>query len=294
MSHGFELGVVLAVFVAGFRHGFDLDHIAAIGDITSTVRDRRRALLLATVYAVGHAIVLFALGFLAVVAGQRLPESFDVLMGRVIGASLIGLGIYVLYSLIRFRNGFRLRSRWMLVLGTAKRLLGWLRRSPERVVEIHHAHEHPLDGHHHADGAAGPSVAGGRVAVMTRTHTHAHTHVLPVPEDPFAEYGVLPALIVGMIHGVGAETPSQIVLFTTAAGVTGAAGGVGLLVAFVAGLFLGNSLLAVASTAGFTGGRRVRVLYLTAAGITAAVSLAVGFAYLLDRPDLLPPFLGGL
>jgi high-affinity nickel-transport protein len=96
-----------------------------------------------------------------------------------------------------------------------------------------------------------------------------------------------------MIHGIGAETPSQILLFTTAAGVAGHIGGVALLAAFVGGLFVGNTVLAIASTLGFAGGRRMPVAYVTLAGITAGLSMWVGTAYALGAPSLLPAFLGG-
>jgi high-affinity nickel-transport protein len=46
----------------GFRHGIDWDHIAALTDLTAS-RDRvRQSMALATMYAVGHALVVFALG----------------------------------------------------------------------------------------------------------------------------------------------------------------------------------------------------------------------------------------
>jgi high-affinity nickel-transport protein len=273
--------VLIAVFFAGLRHGFDLDHIAAITDITSSQIDRRRAIVLGTVYAIGHAIVLVVLGGVAVIAGQRIPARFDELMGKVIGVTLILLGIYVIYSLIRFGRDAQLRSRWMLVLSALKRTVAWIRRAPVREVEISHDHEHPLDGHHHRDEVHGPLAASKPGAVMTRTHSHQHTHVVPAPADPFTEYGVGTCLGIGMIHGVGAETPSQIALFTAAAGVTGALGGVPILASFVVGLLLGNSILVGVSAAGFSSGKRLPGIYLVLVIATAAVSLVVGTSYLL-------------
>lgn len=304
--------MLIAVFFAGLRHGFDLDHIAAITDITSSQMERRRAIVLGTVYAIGHAVALVVLGGLAVLAGQRIPESLDEVMGRIIGATLIVLGIYVVYSLVRFGRDAQLRSRWMLVLAGLKRTVAWLRRAPVREVEIEHAHEHPVEGHHHgydelhppaahlptavtpaagsAVSTAAPSTAG---AVATATHAHPHRHIVRTPADPFTEYGIGTCLGIGMIHGVGAETPSQVVLFTTAAGVTGAIGGVAVLAAFVIGLFLGNTILVVASSAGFSRGQRLPAIYLVLAAATAVVSIGVGLLYVFNRPDLLPTFFGG-
>ena len=286
--------MLIAVFFAGLRHGFDLDHIAAITDITSSQMERRRAIVLGTVYAIGHAVALVVLGGLAVLAGQRIPESLDVVMGRVIGATLIVLGIYVVYSLVRFGRDAQLRSRWMLVLSGLKRTAAWLRRAPVREVEIEHAHEHPVVGHHHGHDELHPSgvpMASG--AVMTSTHVHPHRHIVRAPADPFTEYGPATCFGIGLIHGVGAETPSQVVLFTTAAGVTGALGGAAVLAAFVVGLFLGNTILVVASSAGFSQGQRLPAIYLVLAAATAVVSVGVGSLYVINRPDLLPAILGG-
>ncbi|MEA2516286.1 MAG: hypothetical protein QOG16_124 [Actinomycetota bacterium] len=273
--------MLLAVFFAGLRHGFDLDHIAAITDISSSQIDRRRSMVLGTIYAVGHAVVLVILGAIAVVAGRQIPRSFDEVMGRVIGATLILLGIYVIYSLARFGRAAHLRSRWMVVLAGIKRTVAWIRRTPVREVEISHEHAHPVAGHHHDHDIVHPVVSAEKpgAVLTTTTHSHPHSHVVRAPTDPFAEYGPWTCLGIGMIHGVGAETPSQVALFTAAAGVTGALGGLPILLSFVAGLFLGNSLLVV-SAAGLSSGRRLPSIYFVVAVASAIVSLVVGSIYL--------------
>lgn len=273
--------MLIAVFFAGLRHGFDLDHIAAITDITSSQTNRRRAVLFGTVYAIGHAIVLAILCGLAVIAGQRIPESFDETMGRITGVTLILLGIYVIYTLVRFGQEAHLRSRWMLILSGLKRTVAWLRRAPLREVEISHTHEHDVDGHHHHHEDVRHPRTASAGALKTRTHSHAHSHVLPAPADPFTEYGIATCLGIGMIHGVGAETPSQVVLFTSAAGVAGALGGLAVLSSFVVGLFIGNSILVAVSAAGFGRGKRLPGIYVVLAAATAAVSIGVGLSYVL-------------
>lgn len=291
---GLAPGVVVTVFLAGLRHGFDIDHVAAIGDITSSQTDRRRALLLATTYALGHMSVLLALGVAAVFAGKSIPPSVDALAGRVIGATLVALGVYVVYSLIRFRRDFRMRSRLMLVVAGVRRVLQWIR--PPRYVVIEHEHDHPADGHHGHASRPPAAVRGGRavtVATVAKTHAHSHEHVVPMPADPFTDYGVKTSLLVGMVHGVGAETPTQVLLFTTAAGVAGTFGGIALVAAFALGLLAGNSILALLTSAGFVAGKRLPFLYAGLATVTAIVSVYVGATYLLGRPDVLPGFLGG-
>ena len=295
---GLAAAAVGAVFLAGLRHGFDIDHVAVISDIASSQRETRRSLLLSTAYAVGHMVVLFVLGVAAVLAGDRIPSSVDSFAARAIGFTLVAYGLYVVYSLVRFRRAFRMASRWMLVVAGARRALEWMR--PRHRVVIEHAHPHSPDSHHghEHDGASigtapAPSEEWTPLATKTKTHAHVHTHVVEDTPDPFTEYGVKTSFVVGMVHGVGAETPSQLLLFTAAAGVAGTLGSVALVGAFVVGLLLGNSILALVTTAGFTAGRGMPLLYMGLAGTTAFVSIYVGGAYLFERADMLPSFLGG-
>jgi high-affinity nickel-transport protein len=290
---GLALGVIITVALAGFRHGFDIDHIAAIADITSVQRDPKTTFFLATTYAVGHMAVVFVLGVGAVIAGSRIPATLDSFMGRMIGLTLVALGLYVVYSLIRYRGDLRFKSRWMLVLAGARRALIWLRPSSEVVIE--HAHEHATDGHHEHAPHPGNTAAHGhiKVATLTTTHTHTHTHVVPMPSDPFTEYSTKTSLVIGMIHGVGVETPTQILLFTTAAGVAGATSGILLVAVFVVALLLGNTVLALLSMAGFAAGKKMPVIYMSLGAATAAASIYVGIAYLTDRLEMLPSFLAG-
>ena len=123
----FSIGLVLTAFGFGFRHGIDWDHIAALTDITGSQENARRSMVLATMYALGHALVVFALGVAAIVAAERLPSSVNGVMERVVGVTLLMLGAYVIVSLIRNGRDFRMRSRWMLVFSGVRRGIRWMR-----------------------------------------------------------------------------------------------------------------------------------------------------------------------
>src|SRR5437762_1581200 len=125
---GFRLGLLVAAFWFGFRHGIDWDHIAAITDITSSQEDRHQAMVFGTLYALGHALVVLSLGGLAIVAGENLPSGVDNVMTRIVGVTLLLLGVYVFYSLIRHGRDFRLRSRWMLIFSGVRKSSRWVRR----------------------------------------------------------------------------------------------------------------------------------------------------------------------
>lgn len=292
---GLGWALLVAAFLSGLRHGVDLDHLAAIADISSSQLTRRCAIKLSTIYAAGHALVLMALGGAAIVLGARIPATLDSLMGRLIGVTLIVLGAYVAYSLIRYGRNAQLRSRWLLLLGGIRRTLQWLRGTRPEIVELEHSHQHGHDDSHRHEhrGAPGVPAAGGERVVLLTRHSHGHRHIAAVPPDPFTEYGRATAFGIGMIHGVGAETPTQVLLFATAAGVAGGIAGMAILVSFVAGLFIANTAVAVAASRGFARGRRLPTLYVGLAGLTAAMSVYIGATYTLGRPDLLPAFLGG-
>ena len=127
VDNAFHVGLLLTAFGFGFRHGIDWDHIAALTDITSSQEEPRRSMWFATLYALGHALVVFLLGFAAIVLAQRLPEGVDAVMERFVGATLLILGCYVFYALARHGRDFRMRSRWMLIFSGVRRGVHWLR-----------------------------------------------------------------------------------------------------------------------------------------------------------------------
>ena len=296
----FHVGLVLTTFGFGFRHGIDWDHIAALTDITSSQDNPRRAMRFATLYALGHALVVFALGFVAIVLAARLPNGIDAIMERFVGLTLVILGLYVFFSLARHGRNFRMRSRWMLLFSGITRGAHWVRarRQPGGVVEIIHDHEHPAHEPHDRDHAAvhepatTPAAEGAGVTAAYR-HRHTHRHVGTTPDDPFLNYGDRTAFGVGLIHGVGAETPTQVLVFITAAGAGGTGLGLLLLGCFVVGLISSNTLIALAGTYGFLGSSRNFKLYATVSVLTAAFSLVIGVLFLFGKSPLLPSIFGG-
>jgi high-affinity nickel-transport protein len=120
-----------------------------------------------------------------------------------------------------------------------------------------------------------------------------HQHVGTLPDDPFATYGSPTAFGVGVLHGVGAETPTQILLFLAAARAGGTVAGVVLLLCFVVGLITANTVVALTASVGLLGASRNFAVYATVSVVVAAFSLVVGSLFLLGRAPLLPPILGG-
>jgi high-affinity nickel-transport protein len=278
-------------FGFGFRHGIDWDHIAALTDITSSQESTRTSMFFATLYALGHALVVMVLGLAAIVLSAHLPKSVDRVMEHFVGASLVALGVYVFYALIKHGRDFRMRSRWMLILSGVRRAFRWARGRVEK-IEVTHEHEHRVEEVHQHDHVPVP-VSAARSVASERVHSHRHRHIAPVPDDPFMTYGKGTAFGIGMLHGIGAETPTQILIFLAAAGAGGKSAGVLLLLCFLVGLLSSNTVVALASTFGFMGAGRNWKLYAGISVLTASFSLVIGTLFLLGRSTMLPAIFGG-
>jgi high-affinity nickel-transport protein len=284
-----------AALLFGFRHGFDWDHIAALTDLTGSQGTSRRSMYLATLYALGHAAMVLVLGIVAIVFAERVPESVDLVMERFVGVSLIALALWMAWMAVTTRGAPPLRSRWMLLIDAARRVVDRRDRSDEIVV-IEHSHPHDHDGpmhqHDHLRGEAASPEASTDVAIVVQ-HSHAHRHVAPVPRDPFPRYSGLSAVGVGLLHGVGAETPTQVLVFAAAANATGKPTSIALLGCFVVGLLGSNTLVAGASTLGLRGVLTHRYVGLALAVTTATFSLVVGSLLVTGHAAALPPIFGG-
>jgi cytochrome c biogenesis protein CcdA len=293
----FGVGVILSAFFFGFRHGIDWDHIAAITDIAGSQEDRRSAMFFGTLYALGHALVVFLIGTAAILLGERLPASVDDVMERIVGVTLIVLGVFVFVSLARHGREFRLRSRWMLIFSGVRTMVRRVSGSREDAHDREPVHVHAEQGA--GDGSASISVAVSEdIPVSEWHHGHHgrpghHHHKHPEPDDAFMNYGRGTAFVVGMIHGIGAETPTQIVIFLAAAGAGGKAVGEAVLAAFIVGLLTSNSLITFGSAVGFLKASENWRIYVSIAVITAVFSLVIGTLFVVGKGSLLPALFGG-
>ena len=298
------ISVLVTGLALGIRHGIDWDHIAAITDITSTTaaagiaeaaheeqhravsghhhghggsierfahdagpgaatlapalrggpsdtarfgREQVEAVQLGTLYALGHGVVVIALGIAALSFGAILPQWLDPIMGRVVGLTLVALGVWVLYSVYRYARGgesFRLRSRWMLVFDGLR--YAWRR-------------------------------FGARL--------HGHEHVEPLE---MSSYGPKTAFGVGMIHGIGAETGTQVLLIAAVGGAASSGLGIPMLMAFVLGLLISNFAIVVLTSVGFVASQTKERIYVVVGLVAGLFSLVLGTIYLLAMDAIVP------
>lgn len=235
---------LLTACLLGFRHGFDYDHIAAITDVVSVQSSRRTAMKLGMIYALGHAVTVALLGSAVILFGTHLPAGIDRWAERLVGLTLVVLGIYVLSSLILNPADMRPKSRYMLL------------------------HQ----GYHHVRHA------------LRQARTNAPLERQDVPRS----FDTRSVFYIGVVHGLGAETPSQLLIFLLAANLGGAALGLIGLGMFLAGLLLMNALMTASATGLFGMSRQRPWILRTVSGLTAIYSLVMGVVFLAGRASMLP------
>jgi high-affinity nickel permease len=96
--------LLATALVLGASHSFAPDHIAAIGVFVSRRPQWRRALAIGVRWGVGHSLVILLVGGALVVTGWRFPDHFAPIVERVVGGTLIGLGVLALLRALRLHG----------------------------------------------------------------------------------------------------------------------------------------------------------------------------------------------
>lgn len=251
MSNPLQLAL-LSCLLLGLRHGFDYDHLAAITDITSMQRGWRWGMRMGLLYALGHALTVAVLGVCVIALHLSLPAGLDAVGERFVGVTLIVLAVYVLVSMWRSRAQ----------MGAA----GHAHVSRSRIALL----------------ISGARYAGWRVRRVVDP-----TLVRP---EPFAfKYDRSSVFVVGIIHGLGAETPSQLLLFLLAANLGGTSRGLIGLGSFIVGLLLMNTAMTASASGVFAGSMNRPWLRTLVTSLTAVYSLLIGAVFLFHLSDRLPP-----
>src|SRR5579885_591958 len=234
----------------GLRHGFDYDHLAAISDIAAMQRSRFEGIRLGVLYALGHAFTVLTLGALVILLHLSLPARMDSWAERVVGVTLILLGLLVMVNLVRLRHDHShshraLESRWELLMNALFQAKWRLYRLLQKDAQ-----------------------------------------------QPAAfrwNYSSSSVFCIGILHGLGAETPTQLMLFLLTASLGGTILGFLGLLAFAVGLVVMNTAMTAALSGLYGSSARRPWIYpfLSVAG--AVYSLVVGFIFLLGASDTLPP-----
>lgn len=113
------------------------------------------------------------------------------------------------------------------------------------------------------------------------------------PADPLDDLSRRSAFAVGVLHGTGAETPTQVLLFAGAATSGSRVAAVLLMLSFVCGMVLADLGVAASWIAGLLGVRAAPRAQVFLGGLTGVSSLTIGALFLAGRSALLPALFGG-
>ena len=235
--------------VLGLRHGFDYDHLAAISDITAVQRSWSSGLRLGMTYAIGHAFTVAALGIAVLELHMGLPGGLDHWAERLIGLTLIVLGIGVVAGILR--------------------------------KDAH--------GHTHSRVESRLAIAINGILWAAWKIRRLWNRQAPRPERFQWMYTGRSVFFIGVLHGVGAETPSQLALFFLTANLGGTSRGMTGLAAFALGLVTMNALMTASMGTAFRAGGHHPRFYHLIAWTGAAYSCIIGTIFLFGIADRLPP-----
>jgi hypothetical protein len=275
--------VLLTTFFYGLRHGIDWDHIAAITDISSAASSDERE----RVKTVGHDLS-HAPAIQAVIPDRRTDRrpgwhafflSTLYVLGHAAMVALLGSAALLANALL---------PEWLdpvleRVVGATLLLLA--------VWVFYSLMQHLRGRAEFRLRSRWMLLFSGIAYLWHRLHerlegrAHEHQHRL-------MRYGPLSAFIVGTIHGIGAETGSQVLLIAAVGGAGGPGQGLLLMASFIVGLILSNSVLVIVTTTGLLGAQGYRSAYLAIGSVAGIFSLVVGLYFLTGMAGALPDLPG--
>ncbi len=297
------IGVLLTGLVLGIRHGIDWDHIAAITDITSTTAAASAA---EAAHEDQHATIS---GHHHSHGGERerlahhggpgaatlAPATRGAPSGTVLGANqwdAIRLG--TLYAL---GHGAVVIALGIAAISFGTLLPSWLDPIMGRIVGltlvglgawvVYSVYRYARGGEAFRLRSRWMLVFDGARLVWRRIQArlHGHEHVEPLE---MSSYGARTAFGVGMIHGVGAETGTQVLLIAAVGGAASAGLGIPMLFAFVVGLLISNVAIVVISSVGFVASQTRERIYVAVGLVAGLFSLVLGTIYLFGLDAAVP------
>ncbi len=298
------VGVLLTGLALGIRHGIDWDHIAAITDITSTTaaadvaesaHARQHEHVTGHHHGHGGAIELRAHDA-GPGADTLAPPGASTAAGTVAGwgGRLEAIRLGTLYAV---GHGVVVIVLGIAALSFGAILPDWLDPIMGRVVGITLV----LLGAWVLYSVYRYAVGGGTFRLRSRwmlafdgvrygwrrlqAKLHGHEHVEPLE---MSSYGKRTAFGVGMIHGVGAETGTQVLLIAAVGGAASAGLGIPMLLAFVLGLLISNFAIVLFSTFGFVASQTRERIYVAVGAVAGVFSLVLGLIFVFGLEALVP------
>lgn len=296
------VGVLITGFILGIRHGIDWDHIAAITDITSTTaaagiaeaahEEQHRSV---SGPHHGHGGVIEMRAHDAGPGAATLAPAATMSRGRVFGPEqLDAIRLGTLYAL---GHGAVVIALGIAALWFGALLPEWLDPIMGRIVGLtliglgawvlYSVFRYARGGESFRLRSRWMLVFDGvRYTwrrLQARLHGHEHTEPLEM-----SSYGPRTAFGVGMIHGIGAETGTQVLLIAAVGGAAASGLGIPMLLAFVLGLLISNFAIVVMTSVGFVASQTRERLYVVVGLIAGLFSLVIGSIYLFGLDGIMP------
>jgi high-affinity nickel-transport protein len=293
-------GLLATALVLGIRHGIDWDHIAAITDITSTTAAAdagEAAHELEHQHSPGHAHRHGGPTELQAHAGRE-PEQLGIVASaprlRLVAEQRHAIFLGTLYALGH--------ASVVAILGLAALVFGavlpaWVDPIMGRIVGVtlvvlgawvfYSLYQYARHGTEFQLRSRWMLVfAWARQGWRwLQARLHGHAHVEPVE---MSSYGVRTAFGVGVIHGIGAETGSQVLIIAAVGGAAGLGLGIPMMIAFIVGLLASNTAIIVITATGFVASQLRQRIYVIVGVIAGTFSLVVGSFFLLQLEGVLP------
>ena len=296
------IGVLVTGLALGIRHGIDWDHIAAIADITSTTA---AAVVAEDAHADQHVTVTGDHhrhgGDTELRAHDQGPGAATIApavrSGRAsrVGAEQVeAIRLGTLYAL---GHGAVVIALGIAAIAFSALLPDWLDPIMSRIVGltlvilggwvVYSVYRYARGGESFRLRSRWMLVFDGVRSVWRRVQArlHGHEHVEPLE---MSSYGPKTAFGVGMIHGIGAETGTQVLLIAAVGGAASAGLGIPMLFAFVLGLLISNLALVVISSVGFVASQTRERIYVVVGLVAGLFSLVLGSIYLFGLDAIVP------
>ncbi|CAN5353920.1 hypothetical protein BH10CYA1_BH10CYA1_17520 [soil metagenome] len=257
-----ELGSLVILgnaLILGVRHGIDWDHIAAIADIVGTAN---------TTKVDNGAISLSQ-------PSDALRLSWCYAVGHAVIVLLLGIAALMFAAVLpECIDPFMERA-----VGVTLLLLGlWIFYSLSQSAT-----------------AGNDFVMQSRwmffLAKLQKAQNWFFSKITGIEIEKAAKvrrYSASTAFGIGVIHGFGAETGTQVLLIAAVGGSSTQVLGVMILVSFITGLLISNTAVALVTCAGFANSAKFKSIFVAVSVITGLFSLAIGAVFACGRAEVLP------
>lgn len=256
----FGAAIILGnALILGIRHGVDWDHIAAIADIVSTAT---------SIEIDGGAIALFRQK-----SALRLSSCYA--FGHATIVLILGVAALMFATVLpAWIDPLMQRAVGFTLLGLSAWIFYSILRRPlgDEGFVLQSRWMFILDKLRHAGDWVCSLARGEKPRLAPRVSQY----------DNSAAFGL------GVLHGFGAETGTQVLLIAAVGGSSSNILGALILLSFISGLLISNTLVAIMACAGFVGSVRFKPVLVAISVLTGLFSLIVGALFASGCGSVLP------